>query len=396
MSTPTETDVITPYEEHLAALVERVQEYMHLPDPGPFVLVLAAVAANRLKGNPVWLMLVAPASSGKTELLDTLLGVPKVHPVATLTEAALLSGTPSRDRASNASGGLLRTIGEEGVVVAKDFTSVLCMNRNQRAAILAALREIYDGCWVRHVGADGGRKLSWDGRLGFLGGVTDIIDSHHGVISALGDRFLYCRIHAEPSMRRRVARKVIERAEAMRAKVSDTLKSELRELVAGFFECFDQSVDYRPLTDEEKDWLARAADLAARGRSAVERDSYRRDIINVLTPESPGRLAGGLGQLFYGLRTIGCIPDEAKRLVRKVAIDCLPRERARLLLLLSSKPTLSIEEMRKDEEVDYPPTAIRRALEDMECLRMVERVEKSETADHWKLYSSFRESWSLL
>ena len=197
-------------------------------------------------------------------------------------------------------------------------------------------------------------------------------------------------------MRQRVARKVIERAEAMRAKVSDTLKSELRELVAVFFECFDESVEYRPLTDEEKDWLARVADVAAYGRSPVERDPYRREIINVLTPESPGRLAGGLGQLFSGLRAIGCMGDEAKRLVRKVAIDCIPRERARLLLLLASNATLSIEEMRKDKEVDHPATAIRRALEDMECLRMVERVEKSAAADHWRLHPEFRESWSQL
>src|SRR5262249_42479656 len=221
MSTPTKTHMITPYEEPLATLVEYVQDYMHLPDPGPFVLVLGAVAANRLDGNPVWLMLVASASSGKTELLDTILDVPKVHRAATLTEAALLSGTPTKDRTTNATGGLLRMIGKQGIVVAKDFTSVLCMNRNQRAAILAALREIHDGHWIRHVGTDGGRALPWEGRMGFLGGVTDVIDSHHAVISALGDRFLYCRIQAESNMRRCVARKVIERGEAMRAKVSD-------------------------------------------------------------------------------------------------------------------------------------------------------------------------------
>src|SRR5262245_1137969 len=396
MSTPTETQVTTPYDEYLAALVDRFQDYMHFPDPGAFVLVLGAVAANRLEGNPVWLMFVASASSGKTELLDTLLGVPKVHRAATLTEAALLSGTPTKDRTRKATGGLLRMIGKQGIVVAKDFTSVLSMNRNQRSAILAALREIYDGHWIRHVGTDGGLELSWEGRMGFLGGVTDVIDSHHAVISALGDRFLYCRIHAEPSMRRRIARKVIERAETMRANVSDTLKSELRELVAGFFHCLDLTAECRPLADEEKDWLARAADVSAYGRSAVERDPHRWEIINVLTPEYPGRLAGGLGQLFYGLRTIGCVPDEAKRLVRKVAIDCIPRERARLLLLLSSKSTLSIEEMRIDQEVDHPITAIRRALEDMECLRMVQRVEKSAVANHWKLHPIFRESWSLL
>src|SRR5262249_11807360 len=61
MNTPAEARVTTPYEELLAGLIERLKDYMYLPDPGPFVLVLGAVAANRLEGDPVWLMLVASA-----------------------------------------------------------------------------------------------------------------------------------------------------------------------------------------------------------------------------------------------------------------------------------------------------------------------------------------------
>jgi hypothetical protein len=48
------------------------------------------------------------------------------------------------------------------------------MSRELRASLLAALREIYDGAWTRHLGTDGGRKISWSGKLAFLGGVLSM------------------------------------------------------------------------------------------------------------------------------------------------------------------------------------------------------------------------------
>jgi hypothetical protein len=68
-----------------------------------------------------------------------------VHPAVTITEAALLSGTPKKEMASGAKGGLLREIGPAGIIVAKDFGSVLSMHRGARSTVLAALREVYDG-----------------------------------------------------------------------------------------------------------------------------------------------------------------------------------------------------------------------------------------------------------
>src|SRR5262249_47288525 len=103
-------------------------------------------------------------------------------------------GTSQKDTRADANGGLLRSIGEFGILLLKDFTSVLSMHRDSRAAVLAALREIYDGNWQRHVGVDGGRTLSWSGKLGMLAGCTPIIDTHHAVIAAMGERFTLYRL----------------------------------------------------------------------------------------------------------------------------------------------------------------------------------------------------------
>jgi hypothetical protein len=104
---------------------------------------LCRVAANRVEAfDPTWIIYVGAAGSGKTETLAATSRLPGVHIVGTLTEASLLSGTPRRDAATDASGGLLREIGESGTLILKDFGSILSMHRDARAGVLAALREI--------------------------------------------------------------------------------------------------------------------------------------------------------------------------------------------------------------------------------------------------------------
>jgi len=79
--------------------------------------------------RPSLVLLVGPPGGGKSEILNSLSGLPFTRTAGTLTEASLLSGTPKKD-SGNARGGLLREIGDFGVIVAKDFGSILSMNRD--------------------------------------------------------------------------------------------------------------------------------------------------------------------------------------------------------------------------------------------------------------------------
>ena len=58
----------TPLAETLAVF----RKWLHLTNETPVLTVLGVVAANRLAGDPVWLGLVAPPSSCKTEILNSL------------------------------------------------------------------------------------------------------------------------------------------------------------------------------------------------------------------------------------------------------------------------------------------------------------------------------------
>ena len=119
--------------------------WLHIDDTAPVLAVAAAIVANLAEGDPVWFLILGPPSGGKTEILSACSPLDYVVPAATITEAALLSGTSRKERAKDATGGLMRQIGDFGILLAKDFTSVLSQNKDTAKAAMAAMREIFDG-----------------------------------------------------------------------------------------------------------------------------------------------------------------------------------------------------------------------------------------------------------
>ncbi len=88
----------------LGDVIPVFQDWLYLPDPGIVYAVLGAVAANRLDGDPVWLQVIAPPGFGKTEVLLSIADLDDVHLASTITEAALLSGTPKKEKAEGRDG----------------------------------------------------------------------------------------------------------------------------------------------------------------------------------------------------------------------------------------------------------------------------------------------------
>src|SRR3989442_953664 len=116
--------------------------------------------------------------------MDSLRYGPSAYAVSTLTAAPLLSGTRGKDPAKDAKGGLLREIGRAGIILIKDFTSMLSMNRDAQREIFAALRELFDGRWTRRLGVDGGQELSWEGKVAIVAACTTSIDERSNSIAA--------------------------------------------------------------------------------------------------------------------------------------------------------------------------------------------------------------------
>ena len=377
----------SPRAGALAKVVEVFQRWLFMPDPGALLVCLAAVVGNRLPGDPIWLLLVAPPGSGKTEILNCVVKLPEAHAVSTLTEASLLSGTGQRDRAQGATGGLLKKIGHYGLLVVKDFGGVLSLNRDTRAGILAAMREIYDGSWTRQVGTDGGQELSWQGKVGLVGGSTPAIDQHHGIMSSLGERFVFYRLPSVDGQQ--LAYKALAhqgQEQAMREELTQVVS----ELLAGI-PAQQGPISLRPA---EKKALVAMATLATKARSPVERDSYTRDIALIPGSEAPTRLVLVLAHLLTGLVAVGVERTEALGLVSKVALDSMPKMRQDVLVALlgasGEQSTSSIA-----QKLGYPTSTVRRALEDLACYGVVERRSTGHgQSDVWEMSQWTRHTYA--
>ena len=192
---PYGTDHPDPYA--LVDLHERFQDRFgddYDLDAIDSVLTVAAVEKFDDGSDPLWLLVVGGPGGCKTETVMPLKGAGGLVVSTISSTAALLSGTPKRERTKDATGGLLRRRGPDGLIVLKDVTSILSLNPGMRGEIMAALREVYDGYWSREVGVDGGRVLEWQGRIGVVGAVTTAWDRAHAAVASMGDRFVLIRM----------------------------------------------------------------------------------------------------------------------------------------------------------------------------------------------------------
>ena len=362
---PAEGTVSLELEEVLTTY----RKWLLLPDdPASILIPLAVAQANRMEGDPVWLLDIRPPGWGKTEGLGPIAGaLREAHMVSTLTEAALLSGTSRREKAKDSTGGLLRTVGEFGIIVLKDFTSILSMHREARASTIAALREIYDGSWVRNVGTDGGRTLEWRGKVGLIAGCTEAYDRHHGVIGSMGDRFL---IHRPPNPD---AEAVADRALDVAGHEAE-MRHALTEAVSGLFAGlpFGEQPEQLLAASRENEQLVDVAVIATQARSTVERDDYHRNIENVHGAESPARVVKQLMLIRAALITIGVSPEEAHRLTTCVALDSIPQHRRRALRdLVRRGPDRRVTTADAAGDMGLPVRTTERVLEDLQAQKMV-------------------------
>jgi hypothetical protein len=356
--------VVTKRSTGLDKLTTTFRSWLDLPDAGVLYVALATVIANRLDGDPVWTLLVGPSSSVKTEVLRSLRKVKEVKEASTLTGVqALLSGK-TRNKDPRATGGLLHEIGDSGILVLRDFGGILTMRSYIRAPVLSALRDCHDGSWIRAIGEDGGKSLTWEGKLGFLGGATPDIDRHHSVINELGSRWNYYRTTIGDRY---------EQADA--ARKNSGHESEMREnLSDAVIELLDgidlSSGDF--VSDADGHRLNYLAVFASRARTAVARENYySREIELIPDPDGPARLVKSLTKQFESLQRIGLTRAEAWKETRRVAFDSMPAQRLALIEHMNEVEVTTTQQAMK--LLGLKEATTRRALEDLEALHIVQQ-----------------------
>ena len=323
--------------------------------------VLAAAAVERIDGDPLWLLLISGSGNAKTETVQALDGIDAIVTSTISSCGALLSATSRKDRAKDATGGLLRKLEPRGLLVIKDVTSILSMSGDARAEVLGALREVYDGRWSRNVGTDGGLTLEWAGRVAVVGAVTTAWDRAHAAIASMGDRFVLVRMDSTTG-RQKAGRQAIGNTGS-----ETRMRAELAAAVAGVLE--GMNTEPITVTEAETDVLLAAADLVTLARTGVEYD-YRGDVIDSHAPEMPTRFAKQLAQVVRGGVAIGMDRTAALRLAIRCARDSMPPLRLAIIDDVATHAESSTAEVRK--RIGKPRATTDRQLQALHMLGVLE------------------------
>jgi hypothetical protein len=163
-------------------------KHIIIVDPWIVDVVLGTLVGNAIiTRDPIWTMVTAKSSGGKTTLIKPASLVQGVHFIDDLTEKTLLSGFKAGKGKPETS--LLKRIGN-GVLAFSDFTSILSKNPVSRGEILGQLKLIYDGELRK---ATGNGQVEWKGKMGFLAAATPDIYWHLEQGRSMGERFtFYC------------------------------------------------------------------------------------------------------------------------------------------------------------------------------------------------------------
>jgi uncharacterized membrane protein len=350
-----------------------VQHFLLLADAGLVVeILLAAVVANRMDGDPLWMFLVNPPSGVKTELIRSLNGVEDVYPLSNLTPQTFASGFESKKVEPSL---LLRL--DRHILTLKDFTTVLTMHRDKRGEILAQLREIYDGHYRKEFG--NGKVVDWTGEIGLIAGVTQVIDTHSSVSQVLGERFLSYRIKSESGA-----------LVSQRAVVNQGQEHEMRQALRGAVAGFLRQINAQQGVNLPRDMVTRIAHLAtfcATARSELVRD-WKGEVTYIPEPEGPARLAKQLALFGKALALIRGHAEVSEReyvVLYRLAEDTLPRHKmSTLAVLINADGALKTSQV--GEKTRYPTDTVRRYLQDLSAMDLVERMPGGQgKADLWAL-----------
>jgi len=373
----------TPSKEVLPRLFDSltgtVKQYMHLDSLEIALRVLLATyIGNQIEGFPIWLLIIGASSGGKTELLNLLYEQSGVIFISSLTAQTFASGY----RGKKGGASLLEQLPkyEVAILVLKDFGSILELQKDKRAEIIAQLREIADGQYTKKFGT--GDTVEWRGKLALLCASTTVYEMYSSVIQVLGERFLIFKLLPSATDQKLIARKALE------ADQKELQKQLARDIVKKIFSIVDYGQEVQ-IPSEINEALISLSVLVATLRSGVIRNSYSHEILYVPEPEAPARIVQQFVQLLKGLALLqgNVVATKADyEIILEIGLDCIPSHRMGVIEYLSEHGSISSTEL--GEILGVNEQVALRTLQDLRALGV---LELSQTKKYWLLSSQYQE-----
>lgn len=363
----------------LEDVLKTFKKWLELEETDYIEVIIATIISNKILGDPVWLFVIGPPGGSKTEILRSFnrLGN-RIYSTSKLTAQSLISGKKSSAKYDPS---LLPKLDGKTLII-KDFTSILGIQREARQTIFSDLREAYDGYLEKEFGNFGHKGFK--AHFSLIANVTPVIDRYSSVQQDLGERFLKIRL-TYSEMDSKILKAMDNEA------VQEKMREELISTVIQFFNK-DFQIDNIEFSEETKIKIMNLAKFVAIGRTTVNRDQFRGNILTYLPEYEIGTRIGiqlkKIGRSLACIREKKEVGEEEYKILRRIAQDSLPRKRRVLLEFLyqNNFKWLTTSEVGKEIRIERHTCLL--ALQDLQVLKLVE-TEKEEhkagTPWSWKL-----------
>lgn len=367
------------------------QKWLHLPNTDAVDVMLATALSQRMDGPPVWLFLVSPPGGAKTITMEGLVTYPSSYSTSSLTAHALISGANWQGQADPSL--IPRLDGK--VLLIKDFTTVLNLRDDEKEQIFGILRDAYDGTCGKIFG--NGVERTYKSRFTIIAGVTPKIYELGSRHAALGERFL--KFSMGDNLNHHEEDAIISRA-IDNVDRDQEMKNELMSVASPFLQFGFEDLETPNLDSVTHNRIIKLAQFGARLRGTVSRDNYNGDMMTGRPfAEVGSRLGIQLAKLARALAVIrgkSAVGIDEYILVKKVMLDTISQRSEDIVRTMfhhaahrngNGATRLSLTAAEIAERTRYPMTTVRRIMDDLNLLNVIER--------NGSAGSGFKHTWAL-
>jgi hypothetical protein len=336
----------------LESLHEKLTLTSSSPHSHDIIELALATSISHLLSKEVllWLLIVGPPSSDKTQTALALKDAAQVLHLDTLTENAFISGFVSPD--GNSPQDLLAELDGHCLTI-KDLNSLFGQHPDKVAKVLGDLTAIYDGEFAKWTGTRG--SVSYAARFSLIGCVTPMtLARHHRYMNMIGARFLSYRVTE-------LSPEEVDTGFDTIWNEAGQFKDELRQLASAYATQLHQKLLQGELSipdfgDNTKATLNALAKFLAHARAAVrtQRAEVMTDVGNrtavynivEVQREEPFRALLQLRSLATALALIhkrNEVTEHELELCRRVVLSSMPYDRSLILALFQNSNHLTSE-----------------------------------------------------
>jgi hypothetical protein len=369
VSSPEEEEIETTNKGNAELLRSLKEKYCHWlaidQDIESLEIILASMLDRKVLGDPLWLFVVAPPGSTKTEILRSIYGLKSIaYHLSSLTSKTIISGRENKQ--GNIVKGIYSKINGK-VVIIPELSEVLSKTRDERNAIFAQFRDLYDGRCVYGYGTTD-EPIAVDCNIGLVCGATSAVDMYGSVHAVLGERFLKVR----PQFNRELAKnRALENQKQL-----TWMRQQLALEAENFFTKLH--INEPTISDEQAKKIGNLGEFTGYVRTTVTNLGFNEFDTSEWQPEPefPTRISQQLQKLAKCLAIIRgkdeVTDDEIKTLSRVAKDSCIPNRLRTLEVIHRHTEPQTIQQIAKETGLDFKKA--RNSLEALSVIKMLEHT----------------------